>query len=222
MFPPVLAGNTSHLRDCHSMLQLSILSLPSYSVTELFYVPGSVFEHYSVTAQRMNGFLETSEFKSGLRAACRWAMENYGRAQSSYASAEELEQEVLLRVLKWSPNFRGEASWRTVLRTIAHNAVIDAIRQDKGLPRDHAEVNWDDIPIESLRVFTGAGPQADRLILIRECFAQLSAEERQLFIDCRVKSQSPTDVGARLGVSRQTIAKRLKAISEKLQGCIGR
>src|SRR6185503_250155 len=188
MFPPVLNDMTSHLRDCHSMLQLSILSLPSYSVSRDLTRYEFRLRALSVTTQRMNGFLETSEFQSGLRAACRWAWDNYGRDQSSYSSAKELEQEVLLRVIKWAPKFRGDASWRTVLSTIALNALRDAIRKDKGLPRDHTEVNWDDIPIESLRVFTGAGPKADRLILIRECFAQLSADESQLFVDCRVRN----------------------------------
>jgi RNA polymerase sigma factor (sigma-70 family) len=213
---------TSHLRDCHSIVQLSILDLPSDSVTRALTRYKFRLRALSVTTQRMNGFLETSEFQSGLRAACRWAMDSYGRNQSSYSSAEELEQEVLLRVVKWAPKFRGDASWKTVLSKIALNAVRDAIRKDKGWPRDHAEVNWDDIPIESLRVFTGAGPQADRLILIRECFAQLSADERQLFIDCRVKKKSPADVGDRLGVSRQTVTKRLNAVCRKLQDCIRR
>lgn len=126
---------------------------------------------------------------------------------------------MLLRVFRWAPNFRGEASWRTVLTRIAENLIIDAILRDKGWPRDNAEVDWDNIPIESLRVFARAGPEADRLILLRECFASLSAEERQLFIDLRDQKQEA--VAQRLKVSRQTIAKRLQAIRLKIKRCLG-
>jgi len=169
----------------------------------------------------MDSFLETSEFKSGLTAACRRAWDNYGQAQSTYRSVDDLKQTVLLRVLKWSPDFRREASWRTVLRRIAKNAIIDAIRRDKGWPRDNAEVDWDNIPIESFRVFARAGPEADRLILLRECFAKLPAQERQLFIDCCLREQNQGEVAQRLKVSRQTIAKRLNVIRLKMKRCLG-
>ena len=169
----------------------------------------------------MQSFLDTPEFQSGLSAACRRVMESYGDAQSTYRSVADLEQDVRLRVLRWTPDFRGEASWRTVLRRIAKNAVIDAIRRDKGWPRDNAEVDWDNISIESLRVFAQAGPQADRLILLRQCFARLPADERQLFIDCYVRGQNHKHVAQRLKVSRQTIEQRLRAIRLKMKHCLG-
>jgi len=169
----------------------------------------------------MNGFLGTSEFQSGLSAACRWAMDKYGSAQSTYGKVEDLEQAVRLRVFRWAPDFRGEASWRTVLSRIAENAVIDAIRRDKGWPRDNAHVDWDNIAIESFRVFARVGPETDRLILLRQCFAKLAAEERQLFIDCFVREENRERVAQRRKVSRQTIATRLSKIRRKMKRCLG-
>ena len=203
------------------MLQLSILNSPPDAVAGNLIRNKFRVRVLSVTTQRMNSFLETPEFQADLRAACRGVITRYGRAQSRYKLIDDLEQDIRLRVHRWAPRFRGSASRRRVLTVIAENLVKDALRYDKGARREHTEVDWDKVDIDSFRRSSGTKRDAaDLPILLQECLSKLSDEERHLFVERRVKSRSPAELASELGVSRQTVAKRLKLVVAKLRECI--
>src|SRR6185312_11978643 len=79
--------------------------------------------------------LADTEFRQELKRACQWAFNNC--RQSTHASWEDLQQEVLMRFGKWLPQYRAEAKRRTVFERIATNVLIDAKRRETAQRRYH-------------------------------------------------------------------------------------
>src|SRR6185295_15844824 len=69
------------------------------------------------------GFLEDLEI------ACQRTFERY--EQTAYANWQELQQDLLLRFLRWLPSYRGKADRRTILTRIAANLLIEAARGEQ-------------------------------------------------------------------------------------------
>lgn len=118
----------------------------------------------------------------------------------SQADVEEIVQDVFINVFKNYDKFRGDASLRTWIMTIARNAVTDFWRKaqrhsDKGM------INIDDVSPDRLRSDAEAGPEArtehsETLRQIDHCLRQLP-EPMRLVLVCRaVHSYSTLETAA--------------------------
>ena len=168
----------------------------------------------------MNRSLDSSEFQKDLSVACDRAWDLYGTAQSKYHTVEDLKQDVMVRWTRWAPDFRGEASRRTVLWKIARNLVIDGLRAAKGWRHYHTEVDWDNVDIDTLKGTSGS--EQELRILLDECLRKLRDEDRQLFDKCCLQKRSCAEIANQLGVTRQAVAKNLRQVLAKLRDCISR
>lgn len=168
----------------------------------------------------MNGFLDSPEFQAELNAVCRSVFSHHGHIQTKYANSEELAQEVSLRIIQkdWYSHFRGDAKWSTACWRIAYNLIIDESRRDMAAKRrrDLAvsldQPGWD-------RLSGSSGKEIENQILLDECLAQLTAEERRIYVESR-RGRTLQSIGGELGYSATTAGNKLKAIILKLEECL--
>src|ERR1041384_3232647 len=121
--------------------------------------------------------LDDADFRIDLKRACQWAF--HSRSQSTYASWEDLQQEVLMRFARWLPHYRKQAKWRTVLVRIAKNLLIDAHRSEVSRKRQHEEIDFDEYQVSM--VAENSGARIEDRIFLKECRQILSEDERAVF-----------------------------------------
>ena len=119
------------------------------------------------------------------------------RMTRSSSVAEELTQEIFLRVWRALPRFRGEATHRTWLHTITQNALIDRYRSpdanssDEGLETVAAPSIPCDLKIDLDRAI-GALPKGGRRVLL-----------------LTISGHKHEEVAAMLGISVGTVKSQL-------------
>ena len=201
------------------MLQLSISKSAPDSVVKVLIGNKFRVRVPSVTTRRMTSFLEDPEFQADLRSACRRAIRRYGQSQSSYQAMDDLQQDVLVKFIKWLPQYRGHRKCGPILFKIATNLMIDALRRERGMSRVNADVDWENTDIDSLK---STGRELDTPLLLEECLKTLSEVDRKIFIEYSLKNRTSYEVAEEVNLSRQTITKRLKKALAKLEECLGR
>ena len=163
-------------------------------------------------SEEFNKALDNLEFRNDLRRACQWAFNRY--RQSTHASWEDLQQEVLMRFGRWLPDYREEAKKLTVLIRIATNVLIDAKRRETAKRRDHEEIDLEEHDFE--RVDRGSWTKIEDRIFLRECRNRLCEAERQILDEYFVEGRSLRQLATKHGVSAPAISKRLGRIVTKL------
>ena len=156
--------------------------------------------------------LNDPDFRADLKQACTRVFYRY--PQSTHASWEDLQQEVLMRFGKWLRRYRKEANRRTVFEKIAVNVLIDAKRRETANRRRHEEVNFDDLGIELIR--ERSGTEIEDRIYLNECRSILSETERLIFDDFFVNGESLRQIALLCGVSAPAIKKRFSRVIAKL------
>jgi RNA polymerase sigma-70 factor (ECF subfamily) len=144
------------------------------------------------------------------------------------AAAEELLQEVFLRVIKSAPTYQEQAKFTTWLYTIARNLCVDAARR-----AEHRRTTSLDAPQtgpdgESQRTLgdTVADPGGDteRDALARElrvrlerAIADLPEDQREVFL-LRERSGLPfKEIASIVGVPENTVKSRMRYALERLR-----
>jgi RNA polymerase sigma factor (sigma-70 family) len=172
------------------------------------------------------------EFLDTLEEICEGVMSSF-KPSRTY-SCKDLNQDVLIRFGKWLPQYRRDASWKTVLRRIAQNQLIDVYRSwNERCP------SYEDL-LESFQVDATQNALAvgDSMlvkeplystirqalrgiefnILAEELSSKLSSrKERQLFHDYFIEDKSATEIARERGVSRQAVSKQIDRLIEKLR-----
>lgn len=156
--------------------------------------------------------LADTKFRHDLRRACQWAFTNC--RQSTHASWEDLQQEVLMRFGKWLPQYRADAKTRTVFARIAINVLIDAKRRETAQRRYHEEIDLDELQNELVGNNPWRGIE-DRIFL-KECRNSLSEPEREMLDEYFVEGRSLRQMAMNHGVSAPAISKQLGRIVAKL------
>lgn len=135
------------------------------------------------------------------------------------ATAEDLSQEVFLRVHKGLPSFDGEARFATWLHTIAMNVAISEYRKRRALKRDRRTFSID-APLNGTEDLFFSPPsrevdpgershQNEFLSRVRECVQQLPDEFRQAVILRDMEGLDYEEVGQVLGVPPGTVRSRI-------------
>lgn len=156
--------------------------------------------------------LDDADFRIDLKRACQWAFHHH--SQSTYASWEDLQQEVIMRFARWLPHYRKQAKWRTVLVRIAKNLLIDAHRSEVAGKRRHEEIDFDGYEVSM--VAENSGARIEDRIFLKECRQILSEDERAVFDEFFVYGKSLRQLANKHGVSPTAMSKRWARIMAKL------
>lgn len=136
--------------------------------------------------------------------------------------AEDVVQEVFLRLWRTRGDFRGECSVRTYVMHIAHNVMTDAQRRRTSravtdLPDD---VDDDDAPHRQLADTTDLQAeyiQREREEAVRRAINALEPDTRELIIMRDINGLSYADIAIATGVPLGTVKSRLSRARDQLK-----
>src|SRR5580765_2032685 len=138
-------------------------------------------------------------------------------------TAEELFQDVWMRVIDSRGRYEARAKFTSWLYAIAHNRVMDFYRASgraKFLAQEESE--------EALEMLPAADIPADALIdrkraaeRLLAALAELPEVQREAFLLKQEGDLSVEEIGAATGVSRETAKSRLRYAVAKLRARIG-
>lgn len=138
--------------------------------------------------------------------------------------AEELYQDVWMRVIERCDEFRGDAKFSTWLYTIARNRSVD--HQRKMVFRRHASLEAT-APGSSQSLgerVPSPGPSTDRLAMrgtlrtrIAAAVEELPEEQREVFLMRQLQGLAFKEIAEVIGVSANTVKSRMRYALERLQ-----
>ena len=134
------------------------------------------------------------------------------RSVSERALAEDLAQDVWIKVIDARQRYSPSASFKTYLFSIAHNRVIDHYRRRQSLPLSAVGVE----PSTQDQAGTEVdAEQAKRAV--RAAIAELSLDQRSTLL-LRVHGDfSLNEIASMTGVRRETVKSRLRYAMNKLR-----
>jgi RNA polymerase sigma-70 factor, ECF subfamily len=143
------------------------------------------------------------------------------------ATAEDLLQEVFLRVVKSADEWRGAAKFSTWLYTIARNLTVDQSR--RAVHRNAASLDGpahagsdstatlhDRLPSPDRRADDLASDRETKR-RIDEAVAALPAEQREVFLMREVMEMPFAEIATAVGASEPTVKSRMRYALEKLR-----
>jgi RNA polymerase sigma-70 factor (ECF subfamily) len=144
------------------------------------------------------------------------------------ATAEDLMQEVFLRVIKGAPTYKRQAKFTTWVYTIARNLCVDHTRRAK-----HRKAASLDQPVgreDKERSSTmgdmvaDKGPQVDRQVIGRElqgrlqlAIAALNEEQREVFLMREYLNLPFKEIADIVGVPENTVKSRMRYALDRLR-----
>jgi RNA polymerase sigma-70 factor, ECF subfamily len=153
------------------------------------------------------------------------------RHTGNRAVAEDLSQEVFLRVVERAGDFKHEARFTTWLYTIARNQCIDHLRKaslrrhpslDDGGPGD------DRLPLKERLENQSVGSSGERVAMDHEVkdrilagLAKLPDEQREVFLLREVSNLPFQEIAAVTGVPENTVKSRMRYALERLREGMG-
>jgi RNA polymerase sigma factor (sigma-70 family) len=157
----------------------------------------------------------------------RWRgpLYRYFLRQCTHAGqAEELFQDIFMRVIGAAATYQGNAKFSAWLFRIAHNRLVDHWRAAGVEPVDPMPINHcddDDYEFDPpAPVETGPEQQVERLALGKSLVAALTALpelQREAFLLAEEAGLPLDEIAALTGVGRETIKSRLRYATAKLR-----
>ena len=136
------------------------------------------------------------------------------------ATAEELFQDVWIKIVNARQRYQSSAKFTTWLYHIAHNRLIDHYRKNSRLPASYHEEPTEDIedegqldPVSEIN----RRRQANKLL---DCISQLPEAQRESFLLKEESGLSLVDIAEVAGTSRETIKSRLRYALTALRRCL--
>ena len=138
------------------------------------------------------------------------------------ATAEELFQDVWMRVIDFRGRYQPRAKFSSWVYAIAHNRLMDFYRASgraSFLDPEQAEEALEDLPAQDPppEVLVDKKRAAERLLA---ALAQLPEAQREAFLLQQEGELSVEEIGAATGVSRETAKSRLRYAIAKLRASL--
>jgi len=145
-------------------------------------------------------------------------------------TAEDLLQEVFLRVIKGADEWKGTAKFSTWLYTIARNLCVDhsrrAVHRVAASLDGPSHASAEDAPSLQERIPSSA-PGADDLAADRQTAARidqavaaLPPEQREVFLMREVMEMPFAEIAVAVGATEPTVKSRMRYALEKLRGAL--
>ncbi len=147
-------------------------------------------------------------------------------AHQAPGQADELFQDVWLRVVKARASYQVTARLSTWLFRIAHNRLMDHYRSRVRAVVALYQDGEDDDPADRLPAPEQETPPAmlERKELARDILAALAAlpePQREAFLLAEEGGMGPEEIAAATGVGRETAKSRLRYAMARLRGALG-
>jgi RNA polymerase sigma-70 factor, ECF subfamily len=136
------------------------------------------------------------------------------------SAAEEVFQEIWIRIVGARSRYRVEARFATFLYHVAHNCVIDHFRGRPPLQL----ISLDEDPEESLEIAASVHDQPERAAMARQsarallqALATLPVEQREAFLLQQEGGLSLDEIAEVTGTGRETVKSRLRYALARLR-----
>lgn len=150
------------------------------------------------------------------------------RLVKEHGRAEELYQDIWLRVIERCDDFRGDAKFSTWLYAIARNMCVDHQRKMRfrtHAPLDAADPGAPRAPAERLAT---PGPSVDELAMagttrdrIARAVEALPEEQREVFLLRQLQGLAFHEIAEAVGTPTNTVKSRMRYALERLQTALG-
>jgi RNA polymerase sigma-70 factor (ECF subfamily) len=131
--------------------------------------------------------------------------------QFDQATAEELYQDVWMKLIQARSGYRPTASFRTWLYTIAHNRIRDHYRRRHSRPLAEADGGVD------IRGPDRVAQDQQSLAILLKSIRLLPEEQREAFLLKEESGLSLDQIAAVMGASRESTKSRLRYAARKLR-----
>jgi RNA polymerase sigma-70 factor, ECF subfamily len=127
--------------------------------------------------------------------------------------AEDLSQEVFIKIHRYLPEFRGDSALTSWIYRIAANCCIDALRARKNASR------FDDIDLDSLVAANVSGHENALLakIDLNRILMQTDARTREILFLALAEGCTHEEVGEVVGMTRWAVTKIVLRFQKKMQ-----
>ena len=146
----------------------------------------------------------------------RFVLRALSHSSGQRSSAEELFQEVWIRVIESRSRYAPQARFTTWLYTIAHNLLVDHWRK-KGLSLVSRDT--EDVPIESANPARQVEGREAVARLLRAIDA-LPAAQREAFLLHQESGLSVAEIAAATGTNEEAAKSRLRYAMAKLKAAV--
>lgn len=138
-----------------------------------------------------------------------------GRLVRDRVLAEDIMQEVFIKVIKGAHSFDASQSFKSWIYAISHNACMDHLRRSK------PEINVDPMP----EVKSGENPEAlastkELSSRLEDALAGLKPEIREVFLMREQSGLSFKEISGITGASLNTVLGRMHQAINKLKGIV--
>ncbi|UII22854.1 RNA polymerase sigma factor [Fulvivirga ligni] len=129
--------------------------------------------------------------------------------------AEDLCQEILIKLFLKVHDFKGQAKFSTWLFSIIHNTCIDQLRKNK---KSVAQVITEKMADEISDLVDGVDevPEEISVKILNELLEEISPEEKLLLLMKYKEKHHIKDIQLTLGLSESAVKMRLKRAKEKI------
>jgi RNA polymerase sigma-70 factor (ECF subfamily) len=130
--------------------------------------------------------------------------------------AEELAQDVFVKVFRHAASFKGDSSFSTWIYRIAYNTAISAVRKKKPEFPAIDEAMIDNVSEEMTPVAFSTDDADRRIDLLDGALAKLPPDEQAIILLFYMQEKSIEEIAAITGLSTSNVKTRLHRIRKKL------
>ncbi|MDD4516383.1 sigma-70 family RNA polymerase sigma factor [Massilibacteroides sp.] len=138
------------------------------------------------------------------------------RMVNNKEDAEELTQDVFLKVFRSLSGFKGDSSFSTWLYRIAYNTVVSAMRKKKQEFLAIEENLLNNTTEEDLIEFYGDSNQEERYCQLEKALDLLPSEERGIVLLFYMENKTIEEIAGITGLSLTNVKTKLHRIRKKL------
>jgi RNA polymerase sigma-70 factor (ECF subfamily) len=148
------------------------------------------------------------------------------RMTGNSGTAEDLVQEVFLRILRYRQTYRAESAFTTWMYQIARNAGVDHFRKRK----HEAEAPWETAVPDSAEMYEPASSepgvghrleQGQHIALLEKALAALPRDRRELLVMVRYQDLKYEQVAEILGTNTNAVKARVFRAMQELSERFG-
>jgi RNA polymerase sigma-70 factor (ECF subfamily) len=134
--------------------------------------------------------------------------------------AEDVSQEIWMRVIKYSPHYEAKGQFKAWLMTMSRNAAFNASRSSR--PEDLDDMAVQSAVDENLLAQTDHWLESqENLGRIKNCVDQLPDQQRQVFAIWLNEDLSYDELAKQLALSLSSVKSILFRARQNLEKCIG-